>query len=127
MDYQSSQKQNPFVVATLITGLLSLLSICTGILPLPLGALGVLFAVLSRRKGQRLETSAFVGVISSVMGMALSIVIIIMSFAALPSMLKSPEYREQLNSVSEAMYGMSFDDMIEEGYGIDLDELLGTE
>lgn len=127
MDNQSIPKQNPFVTATLITGLLSLLSICTGILPLPLGALGILFAILSHRKGQRLETPAFVGLLSSIIGMAVALAMLIMSFVTLPSMLRNDTYREQLNSISESMYGVSFDDMLESGYGIDLDELLGLE
>lgn len=123
MDYQPTQKRNPFIIAALAAGIFSLLSICTGILPLILGSLGILFALLSRRKGKRLETPAFIGMITSIMSIAFSLVIIIMSFAALPAMLKSSEYRKQLNEVSESMYGYSFDEIIEEGYGIDLDEL----
>lgn len=127
MDYQTTPKQNPFVMASLIMGLLALITICTGILPLLFGSLGIIFAVLANRKGKRMETPAFIGVITSVVGLAMSSVIVVMSFAMLPTMLKSPEYREQLNTVSESMYGITFDEMMEEGYGIDLDELLGIE
>lgn len=127
MNTQSSSTNNSFAIASLVLGLLALVTLCTAILPLPLGALSILFAVLSRRKKRQLNTTALIGVVSSVCGMAMSLVIVVMSFMMLPSMMQSEEYREQLNTMSEAMYGISFDDMLEDAYGIDLDEILDTE
>ncbi len=127
MDYQTTQKRNPFVTASLVTGVLAFVSIMTGVFPLLFGGLSILFAVLSHRRGKRMETPAFVGVIVSTVSMAISTVIIVTAFAMLPTMLRNPEYRENLNNMSESMYGMTFDEVMEEGYGIDLDELLGIE
>lgn len=127
METQATPKKSPFILASLILGILSLITICTGILPLPLGALGILFAILSYRKGRHFDTMALAGLLTSIVGMSVSIVIIIMSFMMLPSMLKSEDYRNQLNSVSEAMYGITFDDMLEGYYGIDIDEIIGNE
>ena len=119
--------KNSFSIISLVMGILAIVSICTAILPIPLGAAGILFAILSHRKGRQLDTLALGGVVTSIAGMVMSFVLIVMTFMMLPSMLKDETYREQLNAVSESMYGMSFDEMMEEGYGIDLDELLGTE
>ncbi len=126
MEYQNTSAANPFAKASLIMGIISILTMITGVLPLPFGALGILFAVLSHKKKKPLETPAFIGAITSTIGMSLSIVLIAISAAMLPTMLRSPQYREQLNNDVESMYGISFDELLEEGYGIDLDELLGT-
>ena len=127
METQTSPSKNYFPIASLILGILALLSICTALLPLPLGAAGILFAVLSHRKGRQLDTMALTGIVTSIAGMAMSMVLIIMSFMMLPAMLRDEAYREQLNATAESMYGISFDEMMEEGYGIDLDEVFGTE
>lgn len=127
MEYQNTPKTNPFATASLIMGVLCIFTILTGILPLPLGALSILFAVLSHRRKKHLETPAFIGSIVSVVGMTFSIMIIAIAITMLPTMLRDPAYREQLNNMSESMYGMTFDEVMEEGYGIDLDELLEAE
>lgn len=127
MEPQSNQKQNIFHIISLVMGILAILSICTAIIPIPLGAAGILFAILSHRKGKPLDTMALVGVVTSIAGMATSFVLIAMSFLMLPAMLQDETYREQLDMISESLYDMSFDEIMEEGYGIDLDELLGTE
>lgn len=127
MDYQPTQKQNPFITASLIFGVLAVATVMTGILPLFLGSLSILFAVLSYRRGKSLPTPAFVGVIASAIGMAFSTVLLVIAISLMPTMLKDPTYREQLNTMSEAMYGITFDEVMEEGYGIDLDEVLGID
>lgn len=127
MDYQPTQKPNPFVTASLILGVLAFATVMTGVLPLLFGGLSILFAVLSYRRGKSLPTPAFVGVIASAIGMAFATVFIVITITLMPTMLKDPTYREQLNTMSEAMYGISFDEVMEEGYGIDLDEVLGIE
>ncbi len=133
MDYYSYEshenhreigRKSPFSKASLIMGILALLTIATGVFPLFFGALGILFAILSRRKGKTLDTSALWGAVTSVIGLCIAIVMFIITLMMLPTLLKDPTYREQLNSFSQSMYGTSFDEMLEESYGIDLDELL---
>lgn len=119
--------KNGFRIASLVLGILALLSICTAVLPIPLGAGAILFAVLGHRKGKQLDTMSLAGILTGAAGMAMSIALIAMTFMMLPTMLKDESYREQLNTMSEAMYGITFDEMLEEGYGIDLNELLGEE
>jgi len=123
MEHQFGQKKSAFSNASLLMGIFALLSLATIFLPLPLAALGILFAALAHRKGQKSEISCLIGLISSIAAMAISVFTIIASLATLPTMLKSPEYREQLDIISEQLYGENFDDMIETLYGIDIDDL----
>ena len=108
----------------MIMGILALFTIATGVLPLFFGALGILFAILSRRKGKQMDTSALWGAVTSAIGLCIAIVMFCIALIMLPNILRDPESREQLNTFSEALYGTSFDDMMEESYGIDLDKLL---
>lgn len=127
MDYQNTKKQNPFVTASLVMGILAFFTIMTGVFPLFFGGLSILFAVLSHRRGKRMETPAFIGVIASSLAMTFSTVVLTIAISMLPSLLRTPEYREYLNNMSESMYGITFDEVMEEGYGIDLDKVLGIE
>ncbi len=126
MDYRQNPpapRRNPFAIVSLVLGIGSLLTICTGFLPLPMGALGILFAVLSYRRGRRLDSMALTGAVTSCVGLLFSLVLYGMVFAMLPSLLRDPEYRDMLNRYSESLYGESYDDMFEDAYGIDLDQL----
>ena len=123
MEYQVRQKKSAFSNASMLLGIFALLSLATIFLPLPLAALGILFASLAHKKGQKRELSCLVGLISSIAALIISVFTIIASLAMLPTMLKSPEYREQLDMISEQLYGENFDDMIETLYGIDIDDL----
>ncbi len=130
MDMYSSQQQpynrpntNTFAILSLICGILALLTTCTAIGSFILGGLSILFAVLSHRRGRKLEMSALTGVITSTIGIAFSAVLFAVTFMALPQMLQSEEYRAQLNATSEAMYGYTMDEMLEQ-YGMDWDDLI---
>lgn len=130
MDYRQTppaQRRNPFTVASLVLGICSLLTVCTAVLPLPLGALGILFAVLSHRKGRRMDTMAVTGIATSCVGLAFSLIMYGAVFASMPNLLRDPDYRDMLNRYSESMYGESYDELFEKAYGIDLDELFPTD
>lgn len=119
----TADSENPFASASLILGILAFLSICTGILPFIFGGLSILFAVLSKRRQKPLLSSAFIGVAGSSISMVLSFVIIAVSIIQLPQMLNDPATRAQLDATSEALYGVTFDEMLENS-GIDLDSIL---
>ena len=123
MEYQVRQKKNAFSTASLLLGIFALLSLTTIILPLPLAALGILFASLAHKKGQKREVPCLIGLITSIAAMAISIFTLAASLAMIPTMLKTPEYRQQLDMISKQIYGEEFDDMIENLYGIDIDDL----
>ncbi len=130
MDYRQSSpapRRNPFAIASLALGISSLVTLCTGILPLPLGALGILFVILSHRRGRRLDPLALTGLLTSCVGFDFSLMLYGAAFSTLPAMLQDPEYRDTLNHYSESLYGESYDDLFEDAYGIDLDEFFPTE
>jgi len=123
MEYQVRQKKNAFSTASLLLGIFALLTLTTIILPLPLAALGILFASLAHKKGQKREVPCLIGLITSIAAMVISIFTLVASLAMIPTMLKTPEYRQQLDMMSKQIYGEEFDDMIEDLYGIDIDDL----
>lgn len=126
MDYRQTSpapRRNPFTVASLVLGVCSLVTVCTAILPLPLGALGILFAILSYRKGKGMDTLAITGLVTSCVGLTVSAIAYGAVFSMMPAMLRDPDYRNTLNQYSERLYGESYDELFEKSYGIDLNEL----
>lgn len=115
------EPKNNFAIAAMVLGIASLVSICTVFLPLPLGALGVLFAILGRRHGKKLPSAAVSGLITSLIGMTCGLVILISAFTVSLNMLK-PENRDQLNQMFEQTYGMDFDEYYDQ-YMKQLEEL----
>ena len=65
---QPSQRPSGFATASLVCGILSLVLCCTGILGIPAGALSILFAVLSKRKGESLSGMSIAGIVSAPSG-----------------------------------------------------------
>ena len=110
MEYQVRQKKNAFSTASLLLGIFALLTLTTIILPLPLAALGILFASLAHKKGQKREVPCLIGLITSIAAMAISIFTLVASLAMIPTMLKTPEYRQQLDMMSKQIYGEEFDE-----------------
>ena len=121
------QKPNPFPTIAMALGIGSILSFMTVVLPLPLGCLGLLFAALAHRKGRQPESRAIVGIVCSLFSVVVSLLVYAMVILSLPTMMKDPVYRQQLNDMSTNMTGMSFDEMMREGYGIDLDKYFPVE
>ena len=115
MDYQSQPpRKNSFIAASVLMGILSLVSLCTVIGPMIFGSLGIIFAVLAHRKGEKPGSDELLGIITSSIGVGFSVILMIGALAMVPSMLNDPEYREYLNQMSEQMYGETFDEMLEE-------------
>lgn len=110
-----------FIIASMICGVLSVTACCTGILSLPLGALGIIFALLTYRKGKRMNGSALTGIMLSTMGIVTGISMLIYSFVTLPRMMQDPFFRSQVDSITEQMYGMDFAEFMREYYGYELD------
>ncbi len=105
-----------FMIASGICGIMSLTACCMGILSLPLGALGILFAALTYRKGRKMNSTCLIGVVSSCLGIVSAVVLMINSFAMLPTLMKDDAFRSQLDAVIQQMYGMDFTEFMEE-YG----------
>ena len=126
MDYYQSSpnpyQKNMFAVASLMLGIFSVTSCCTGFLSLPVGALGILFAILTYRKGKSLPPLSIVGIVFSAIGILTSVFMIVYTFVALPALMENDAFREQMNAVSEQMYGIEFDELMEEAYGYELED-----
>jgi len=72
----SANTPNGFSIAAVICGVLSLICCCTGVLAIPVGALGIIFAVLTRRKGSGMPLMSTIGIWLCCVGMALGILLI---------------------------------------------------
>ena len=58
----SPYKGRGFEYASFICGLISITAACTGIFSIPIGALGVLFAVLTYRAGKKMKPECRAGI-----------------------------------------------------------------
>ena len=94
-------KTSGFAMASMICGIISILLCCTGCFSLSLGSLSILFAVLSKRRGEPMPSMSVTGITLSCVGIALGIFILIFSFATLIS---SPEFRESYEDALEEYY-----------------------
>lgn len=106
------RQKNGFANAALVLGICSMALCITVLLPFPLGALGILFVILSRRRGEKLSSKAWGGLITSLFGMVLGLLLMGTVAVASLKMLK-PENREQLNQQFEQIYGIDFDEYLE--------------
>ena len=124
MESQAQSTEKSFAIASLVFGILALAGFCTIVLSFLFGGLSILFAILSHRKGKSLSGTSLGGVLSSISGIALASVMLIMSLASLPAMLTNEATLKQLNDTYESLYGQSFEEMLEESYGMSLEDIL---
>jgi len=106
-----------FMIASGVCGLLSVTTCCTGVLSLPFGALGILFAVLTYRKGKKMNSACTAGIICSCVGMLSGIFLLVYSFAMLPVFMENEAFRQQFDVITQQMYGMDFAEFMREYYG----------
>lgn len=93
-------------------GIFSVTACCLGYLSIPLGALGILFAMLSRRLGKQMPPACKSGIILSVIGIVVGLVMMI---ATIYITITDPQFWEQMQETMEL-----YEEMYEETYGIDL-------
>ncbi len=106
-------KPNIFMILSLTMGILAFTS-CTFIFTaLIAGGLSILFAILSKGNHPKMHFMAKSGIITSVVSMILSVLI---TSSIIYMFFNSPEYRQMLNTTYESMYGMTFDEVLEEMY-----------
>lgn len=109
-----------FAFASLICGLLSVTVGMCGI-AIPLGALGILFALLTYRKGRHMNNTSATGLILSGLGATLGILLIVFVQVISPAMLRiqlqSDAGRQQMetmyNSLLRDNLGMEFEEYLE--------------
>ena len=95
------KRGNGFSTASMTAGTLSLFFLVSG-LSFPVGALGILFALLSR-KGDKMDPQAKLGCILSIIGLCLGIAIFI--YAAVTVYQNFPELLQQYQQLYEMYQG----------------------
>lgn len=130
MDYRYRQP-NKFSSTSCIMGITSLVTMCTGIFSIPLGALGVLFAVLSK-KDKKMDSSAKLGCtlsgIGLFSGLALTIFVYVTTFTAMfesidYSQISNMTEEEAMDYIMESIYGPEYKEYYR-SLGIDYDQLM---
>lgn len=127
MDFYQQNEQQPnnigpggFSVASLVCGILSVIPCCISPLSVILGSLGLLFGSLARRKGKPMNQLTFWGIWLSALGLILGIVLTVKFIIQLPEMLADPQIMGPTNAIYEQMYGMNFEEYLQEMFGITL-------
>ena len=106
-------KPNIFMMLSLLMGILAFTS-CTFIFTAMIaGGLSILFGILSKGNHPKMHFMAKSGITASVFAMILSVII---TSATVYLVFHDPQYREMLNTTYETMYGMTFDEALEEIY-----------
>lgn len=126
MEYQIPVK-NRFSQASLVCGVLAILTILTGILPIFFGSLSIIFGILSKKSNTPYDSNAKVGFGCGAAGLLMSFAFMAMTFILLPAMFKDDAFRQQLDATYEQLYGVDFEEFFElyTGEEIDIDELFG--
>lgn len=89
-------------------GIFAVTTCCLGYLSIPIGALGILFAMLSRRYGQPMPASCKTGLMLSVAGLVIGCILMILHIY---TTITNPTFWEYMQEVME---------MYEEVYGIEM-------
>ncbi len=108
-----------FMIASMILGLLSVTVGWVGI-ALPLGALGLLFALLTYRRGKPMHGTAKTALILCTVGSVLGAALLLFARFAAPYLLRQQLQDEAYRQQFEAMYNS----MLREPLGMELDDYL---
>lgn len=113
---------NGFAFAALILGVSALFSICTVYLPLILGSLAIIFALLSKGYGKKMATTAKIGFISAITGLSSILALIGVVLASLWLLFATCtdqqllQYAKQLDQTFESQMGQSVEDTVGTSY-----------
>jgi len=101
-NFNPDKGRHAFGTAALVMSIISAVLLCTGILAIPFGALGLLFALLSRKEKDSLEKIALTGAIISVISMITGAFITVYSVY---TVMTDPSVLEEVSRMY-ARYGM---------------------
>lgn len=116
-----SASWNGFDIVSFICGLFALALFCTGVLSFVFGALGILFAVLSRQQGRKMQAFSVTGVVLSAIGMLLGLLALVAYIVPLmiqPALQASYErgYEDGVNEYYSDYYDGYYDDYYYDDY-----------
>lgn len=117
---------NAMSVASLVLGILSIVSLCMVYFSPIFACLSILFALLSRGSQKKLHGFSIVGIVTSVFGLAISAIIWICVFVFAFQLMSDPsrvsaDFWQTYKETGERLYGEEFDDMLKQIYGEDFD------
>ena len=106
-----------FATASLVLGIIAVLSAFTGTVfpPLVCGGLSIILALLSKGNDRAMLPNAKVGVLTGILGLIINVLVVASAFLLLftePGL--KEDFHRQLNQYYEYFYGESFDDAWEE-------------
>lgn len=106
-------EEREFAIASMVCGIIAIVFCCTGVFPIVLGSLSILFAILSHHKGNQMHSMSITGIVLSCVGILLGLMILTMSFIDTAANKKE-------NSRSRQSMGDAF----EENYNEDMESFL---
>lgn len=115
-----SNANNGFAFAALILGVCSLLSLFTVYLPLILGSLAIIFAILSKGYGKKMVTAAKVGFGTAIGSLSFLVCLIGAVLGSIYLLLASYTPAQLIK------LGRNMDDQIESQIGMSTEDMFGT-
>lgn len=114
---QTLEKGHQFLSFSFLFAILAILTIQFVILPLILGSLSILFAILGRGRKEEIPAKGKVSIIISTFAIILTVFV---TTFAIHMIFTDPKMRQQLNDTSMQIYGESFDDTFKKSFGVEL-------
>lgn len=117
---QVSDRGKGFAKASLIMGILAVLSVFTMTIipPMILGGLSIILGLLSRGDTRFPGTSAMIGILTSTGAIVMNIVISVFAYSMIFSNPETTQmYRDIMNETYEQTLGITFDELLE-NYGL---------
>lgn len=120
MDYNKGPAQLPprprlntngFLAASFVCTMLAFITECSLPVCMVFASLTVLFAILSKGKQLKMHSFAKMSIGISIFSLALSFIVTFLSFYRI---LTDPAEREDFNQIYEQMYGITFDEALDE-------------
>lgn len=110
---QTAPPRNGMATAASVLGLATIVTtiLLTVYVPFITGSLAILFALLSKGAGRRMNPSAVSGVTSAVIGLVTNVVLIV---SVITLYITNPVIHEQANRLFEQRYGVTIDEMWDE-------------
>lgn len=108
------KQSNGFVTAAFVCGILAIITtVCmTVYLPFVFAGLSFIFGALSKNKANvPMEKKARTGMICGAGGLIANVLLIVL---CVNMVLTNPDYRSQLNDMCQQMYGITFDQMLDD-------------
>lgn len=105
------RRDNIFTIVSLMLGILAFITITSIILPVILGSLAVIFAILSKGSSKKMTGKSIAGFFMGLGAVFCSVGIVA---GTIYLFINNDEYRAEFNNAYKAAYGVSFDEYMDE-------------